>query len=79
MSTPELVTLTIDGREVSVPKGTGLVEAALAAGIEIPGLLLRAAPRAAGRRLPHVPLRGRARAAEAAGGLHADRRRRDGR
>ena len=33
---PELVTLTIDGREVSVPKGTGLVEAALAAGIEIP-------------------------------------------
>jgi NADH dehydrogenase/NADH:ubiquinone oxidoreductase subunit G len=36
MSTPELVTLTIDGREVSVPKGTGLVEAALAAGIEIP-------------------------------------------
>ncbi len=36
MSAPELVTLTIDGREVSVPKGTGLVEAALAAGIEIP-------------------------------------------
>ena len=36
MSTPELVTLTIDGREVTVPKGTGLVEAALAAGIEIP-------------------------------------------
>ncbi len=32
----ELVTLTVDGREVSVPKGTGLVEAALAAGIEIP-------------------------------------------
>jgi NADH dehydrogenase/NADH:ubiquinone oxidoreductase subunit G len=36
MSTPELVTVTIDGREVSVPKGTGLVEAALAAGVEIP-------------------------------------------
>jgi NADH dehydrogenase/NADH:ubiquinone oxidoreductase subunit G len=34
--TTELVTLTIDEREVSVPKGTGLVEAALAAGIEIP-------------------------------------------
>jgi NADH dehydrogenase/NADH:ubiquinone oxidoreductase subunit G len=32
----EMVTLTVDGREVSVPKGTGLVEAALAAGIEIP-------------------------------------------
>src|SRR5471032_1848969 len=36
MHAPELVTLTVDGREVSVPKGTGLVEAALAAGIEIP-------------------------------------------
>ena len=33
---PELVTLTVDGAEISVPKGTGLVEAALAAGIEIP-------------------------------------------
>jgi NADH-quinone oxidoreductase subunit G len=32
----ELVTLTIDEVEVSVPKGTGLVEAALSAGIEIP-------------------------------------------
>jgi NADH dehydrogenase/NADH:ubiquinone oxidoreductase subunit G len=32
----ELVTLTIDEVEISVPKGTGLVEAALAAGIEIP-------------------------------------------
>ncbi|HET8585779.1 MAG TPA: 2Fe-2S iron-sulfur cluster-binding protein, partial [Casimicrobiaceae bacterium] len=32
----EMVTLTIDDREVTVPKGTGLVEAALAAGIEIP-------------------------------------------
>jgi NADH dehydrogenase/NADH:ubiquinone oxidoreductase subunit G len=33
---PEQVTLTVDGVEVTVPKGTGLVEAALAAGIEIP-------------------------------------------
>jgi NADH dehydrogenase/NADH:ubiquinone oxidoreductase subunit G len=32
----ELVALTIDEVHVSVPKGTGLVEAALAAGIEIP-------------------------------------------
>jgi NADH-quinone oxidoreductase subunit G len=32
----ETVRLTIDGRQVEVPKGTGLVEAALAAGIEIP-------------------------------------------
>jgi NADH-quinone oxidoreductase subunit G len=30
------VKLTIDGIEIEVPKGTGLVEAALAAGIEIP-------------------------------------------
>jgi NADH-quinone oxidoreductase subunit G len=36
MNAPELVTLTVDGVEVQVPKGTGLVEAALAAGIEIP-------------------------------------------
>ena len=36
MTEREMVTLTVDGREVTVPKGTGLVEAALAAGIEIP-------------------------------------------
>ena len=38
MSAPasELVGVTVDGREVQVPKGTGLVETALAAGIEIP-------------------------------------------
>jgi len=30
------ITLTIDGVEVTVPQGTGVVEAALAAGIEIP-------------------------------------------
>jgi NADH-quinone oxidoreductase subunit G len=34
--TPELVSLSVDGREVSVPKGLGLVETAAAAGIEIP-------------------------------------------
>ena len=33
---PELVTVTIDDRSVKVPKGTGLVETAAAAGIEIP-------------------------------------------
>jgi NADH-quinone oxidoreductase subunit G len=32
----ELVTVTIDDRQLQVPKGTGLVEAALLAGIEIP-------------------------------------------
>jgi NADH-quinone oxidoreductase subunit G len=36
MSAPQTVKLTIDGVAVEVPKGTGLVEAALAAGIEIP-------------------------------------------
>src|SRR5436305_14763151 len=36
MSEEERVTLTINGREVSVPKGTLLVEAARQAGIEIP-------------------------------------------
>jgi NADH dehydrogenase/NADH:ubiquinone oxidoreductase subunit G len=36
VSAPESVKLTIDGIQVEVPKGTGLVEAALAAGIEIP-------------------------------------------
>jgi NADH dehydrogenase/NADH:ubiquinone oxidoreductase subunit G len=33
---PELVSLTIDERSVEVPKGTGMVETAAAAGIEIP-------------------------------------------
>ncbi|HTR32766.1 MAG TPA: 2Fe-2S iron-sulfur cluster-binding protein, partial [Gaiellaceae bacterium] len=36
MSAPETVTVTIDERTVEVPKGTGLVETAAAAGVEIP-------------------------------------------
>jgi NADH-quinone oxidoreductase subunit G len=36
VSAAEVVTLTIDDRAVEIPKGTGLVETALAAGIEIP-------------------------------------------
>jgi NADH-quinone oxidoreductase subunit G len=36
MSSPELVKVTVDGVEVQVPKGTGLVETAAAAGIEVP-------------------------------------------
>jgi NADH-quinone oxidoreductase subunit G len=36
MSAPELVTVVIDDRAVEVPKGTGIVETALAAGIEVP-------------------------------------------
>jgi NADH-quinone oxidoreductase subunit G len=36
VSAPEVVRLTVDGRPAEVPKGTPLVEAAMAAGIEIP-------------------------------------------
>jgi NADH-quinone oxidoreductase subunit G len=36
VSAPELVTLSIDGRDVQVPRGTGIVETAATAGIEIP-------------------------------------------
>jgi NADH-quinone oxidoreductase subunit G len=36
VGTPELVTVTIDGREIQVPKGLGIVETAAYAGVEIP-------------------------------------------
>ena len=36
MSALELITVVVDGREIEVPKGTGMVETALSAGIEIP-------------------------------------------
>ena len=36
MSAAELVTVTIDGHEIQVPKGQGMVETAASAGIEIP-------------------------------------------
>jgi NADH-quinone oxidoreductase subunit G len=36
LSAPELVTVTIDDREIQAPKGQGMVETAAAAGIEIP-------------------------------------------
>jgi NADH-quinone oxidoreductase subunit G len=36
VSTPELVRITVDGRDAQVPKGTGVIEAALTAGVEIP-------------------------------------------
>jgi NADH-quinone oxidoreductase subunit G len=36
LSGAETVTVTVDGREVEVRKGTGIVETAMAAGIEIP-------------------------------------------
>jgi NADH-quinone oxidoreductase subunit G len=35
-ATPELVTVTVDDREIRVAKGTGLIETALAVGVEIP-------------------------------------------
>ena len=34
----KLVTLTIDGREVTVPEGTSIMRASMEAGIEIPKL-----------------------------------------
>ena len=73
----DLVTLTIDGVEVSVPKGTLVIRAAEQIGVQIPRFcdhpLLDA-----GRRLPPVPGRGprrrqRPRLPEAAGLLHARR------
>ncbi|MBD0317614.1 MAG: molybdopterin-dependent oxidoreductase [Thermoleophilia bacterium] len=36
MSSPELVGVTVDDRRIEVPKGTGMIETAAAAGIEIP-------------------------------------------
>jgi NADH-quinone oxidoreductase subunit G len=36
VNAPEMVTVVVDDREVHVPAGTGIVEAALAAGIEVP-------------------------------------------
>jgi NADH-quinone oxidoreductase subunit G len=36
MSAPELVTVTVDDQTIEVPKGTGMIEAGLSAGIEIP-------------------------------------------
>jgi len=36
VSAPEVVSVTVDERAVQVSKGTGIVETALAAGVEIP-------------------------------------------
>jgi NADH-quinone oxidoreductase subunit G len=36
LSASELVRITVDEKEVHVPKGTGLIEAALHGGVEIP-------------------------------------------
>lgn len=33
---PELITVNVDGREISVPKGTNMIEAAFKAGVDVP-------------------------------------------
>ena len=74
----QTVTLTINGREVTVPKGLSLVEAAAEAGIEIPVFCYEPRLGAARRRLPHVPVRDRGHA-QAADRLHDAGGRRHGR
>ena len=76
---PELVTLTIDEREVAGAEGHRPRRDGARGRDRDPRLLLRAAARAAGRRLPHVPRARWSGHAEAAGRLHADRAGRDGR
>ena len=78
MSSVELVTLVVDDVEVQVPKGPRPGRDRGGRRHRDPGVLLRAADRAADRRLPHVPRRGRG-PGEAPGRLHADRSGRDGR
>ena len=58
VSAPELVTLTIDGVEVAGAEGHRARRGGARGRDRDPRLLLRAAARAARRRLPHVPLRG---------------------
>ena len=70
--------LTIDGIEVEVPAGSTVLQAAEAAGIEIPAVLL-SRPAVDRRQLPHVPGRNRKDAAETNFLLHLSRRRGHGR
>ena len=35
-ATPELITVTIDGKEIAVPKGTNMIEAARRVGVDVP-------------------------------------------
>ena len=58
MSSPEVVTVTIDEREVQVAQGHRARRERRRRRHRDPCLLLRAAARRAGRRLPHVPRRG---------------------
>ena len=78
-SADNMVTLTIDGVEVSVPKGTLVIRAAEQVGIADPAVLRPPAARP-GRRLPPVPgrhprRRQRPRLPQAAGLVHARGRR----
>ena len=72
----EMVTLTIDDVELSVPKGTLVIRAAELIGIEIPAVL-RPSAAGSGRRMPAVPRGGR-RPAQAHGVVHDCGHRRDG-
>ena len=72
----EMVTLTIDDVELSVPKGTLVIRAAELIGIQIPAVLRPSAARP-GRRMPAVPRRGRG-PAQADGVVHDHGHRRDG-
>jgi NADH-quinone oxidoreductase subunit G len=35
-ASPELITVNVDGREIAVPRGTNMIEAALKAGVDVP-------------------------------------------
>ena len=54
-----MVTFTIDGREVTAPENTMLVDAAKYGDVEIPVFCYEPKLGAAGRRVPHVPRRDR--------------------
>ena len=62
------VNITVDGKKITAPAGTLLIEACKSAGIESPVVLLLPRTFAAGR-VPHVP-GGNRKDAEAADGLH---------
>ena len=77
MAEAKNVTITVDGKKITAPAGTLLIEACKAAGIESPVLLLLPGTLASGR-LPHV--RGaQGEDAQAADRLHHAGRRRQGR
>ena len=63
------VTLTVDGKKVTAPAGTLLIEACKTVGIEVPSFCYYPGSFAAGR-VPHVPGEDR-EDAEAANGMHA--------